>query len=215
METDKIPENKSQKRQWGMFAAGVIVGMVLCAFAFLSYYFLYDNNNVRSKTYLFSEKSAAEYPQTSDEYETGGDSLLNDALQIASIDEQLAADTAFADATPDSDNDEVDFETELDGDLVVWEEQRIDSRKVKVQFSNEDTSDLSSVPEYIEVEQWSSPIKNKHSFYLKDNILKVKGLDINHIDVKYKNGTYYLNIGESDFPVKVYNATEKSSDEDD
>lgn len=94
---------------------------------------------------------------------------------------------------------EVDFslveekEMSLKGEVAVFSEVLLAEKRLHVSylFDSEDTSAFRK-DEFFMVEQWSSPIKNRHTYHLKNNVLKVKGVDIFRISIVKYEADYYL-----------------------
>lgn len=109
-----------------------------------------------------------------------------------------------SDVEYESDNlyiDETGF-TEQD---VISEEKMLAQRKVKVSYRKDDEvlspQDTEAITLF-NVEQWQSFIKNKVSYQMTDNVLKIKGLDISNVNIYYINGNYYLESDKNLYPIK-------------
>lgn len=109
-----------------------------------------------------------------------------------------------SDVEYESDNfyiDEMGF-TEQD---VISEEKMLAQRKVKVSYRKDDEvlspQDTEAITLF-NVEQWQSFIKNKVSYQMTDNVLKIKGLDISNVNIYYINGNYYLESDKNLYPIK-------------
>ncbi|MCL1849939.1 MAG: hypothetical protein FWF70_00790 [Bacteroidetes bacterium] len=49
--------------------------------------------------------------------------------------------------------------------------------------------------QYFEIQQWSTLIKNKITYYRDKSMVKLKGIDINNVNVVFWNDAYFLEIG--------------------
>lgn len=199
MEPDKHSNASSTKKNWLFFAVGLLVGFILS----FSIYFC--------DKYLFHEK--IHFSSTIDHlYEPLMD--LPDTVERVRILEQKAVpssktapDTLPADSAAllqeyeDLALEESEFESEMEEeDISVLHETLVNSRKVKVFV--QDTADLSAKSDYIKVEQWTSPIKNRHTYQFSHKTLKLTGMDISQIRIIYFNGNYYLANGSAYFLLK-------------
>lgn len=119
--------------------------------------------------------------------------------------EMLASDTLMADSA-NVDEDYQDFMLD-EGDMQDWQAADINTQNVmedkllkksmlKVVYVDENKHVIpspSNTPAQYQVQQWSTPIKNKLSYQFSNNVLKVKGLDIDNVKiVHYDNHNYLL-----------------------
>lgn len=49
-----------------------------------------------------------------------------------------------------------------------------------------------NAPKFVEVQFWSTPIQNKIVYKFEDNVLKIKGLRLDNVNVIHYNNHYYL-----------------------
>jgi hypothetical protein len=49
--------------------------------------------------------------------------------------------------------------------------------------------------QYFEIQQWSTPIKNKITYYRDKNMVKIKGMGIDNMNVVFWNDLYFLETG--------------------
>ena len=217
MESDNNPGKRSPKRNLLFFAIGVVVGFVLCYCLIMAYFtthkreivFKPDQIEIASK----DDDRSADAQHHNDKYpSTKAGVPDNDADRMAFEEATEESDTLSVPEDVAESLEESEFETDIDEEVTIWQEQLIANKKVKVQISEKDTSRNRSIQEYIEVEQWSSPIKNKHSYHLKNNILKITGMDISKINVMYENGNYYLVNGETLYLLKHNSDFEKMNE---
>lgn len=213
MEPERISEKNPQKKNWLFFAVGVAAGFVLCALAIFAYFYLNDcqgSDNSNSELTAITEFLNKE-PDTKTEQKQN---------KTSDNESQNIAEEAIMDADTLTDGDyeaeeleEFEFAAEPDDDVTIWQEQMIGSRKVKVEIIASDSANSADIHEYVEVEQWNSPIKNKHSFQMKDNVLKITGFDIHSsFKIIYENGNYYLLKDNSRYLIKNNNKIEKTTE---
>ena len=213
MEPERISEKNPQKKNWLFFAVGVAAGFVLCALVIFGYFCLNNgqgSDNSNSELTAITEFLNKE-PDTKTEQKQN---------KTSDNESQNIAEEAIMDADTLTDGDyeaeeleEFEFAAEPDDDVTVWQEQMIGSRKVKVEIIASDSANSADIHEYVEVEQWNSPIKNKHSFQMKDNVLKITGFDIHSsFKIIYENGNYYLLKDNSRYLIKNNNKIEKTTE---
>ncbi|HNW68402.1 MAG TPA: hypothetical protein PKK66_06095, partial [Bacteroidales bacterium] len=67
------------------------------------------------------------------------------------------------------------------------------NRSIKVNLFKNDVDSVIVIPILVfEVEQWTSPIKNRISYQRTNNVLKIKGIDIQKIKIIYFDNKYYI-----------------------
>jgi len=49
--------------------------------------------------------------------------------------------------------------------------------------------------QYFEIQQWSTPIKNKITYYRDKNMLKIKGIGIDNMNIVFWNNVYLIEAG--------------------
>ncbi|MEG2069867.1 MAG: hypothetical protein RR034_00630, partial [Bacteroidales bacterium] len=92
--------------------------------------------------------------------------------------------------------DEADFVIE---DAVTEEKLASDKmeeqKMVKVIFKNENLKEAAPKDNEItsfEIQQWSTPIRNRITYQRTGSVLKVKGLDIDNVEIVFYEGKYFL-----------------------
>ena len=102
-------------------------------------------------------------------------------------------DTLVTEATDEEDLDTDDLMMDLDDDNVktVAKAKGIASRRVRV-TNYCSVAGVEPDYEYFDVEQWSEPVKNRISYQRKGNILKIRGIDINSIEIGWMPEGYIL-----------------------
>ena len=95
------------------------------------------------------------------------------------------------------DNEEVEFFIEPEEvEEVLMLDRMLNNKKitVKVKQNQEDTPVTPPFSTF-DVQQWSTPIKNSITYQNMTGVLKIKGMDINSIDIYFAQGRYYLYDG--------------------
>ena len=75
----------------------------------------------------------------------------------------------------------------------------IASRRVRV-ISNSDVASAAPDFDFFDVEEWSEPVKNRHSYQRSGNILRIKGMSVNSIEIEW-NGEYTLRYNGHSYPI--------------
>jgi len=77
--------------------------------------------------------------------------------------------------------------------VIVEKDKSIRNRSIKVNLFKNDVDSVIVIPILVfEVEQWTSPIKNRISYQRTNNVLKIKGIDIQKIKIIYFDNKYYI-----------------------
>lgn len=93
-------------------------------------------------------------------------------------------------------------------DLV--QEKMLYSLSVPVVFLDDKMQEVDNgAPLYIQIQQWSTPVRNKVTCLFSDNILKVKGIKIDGCKVYHFRGNYYLEIGLDTYLIRPNSHFEK------
>lgn len=133
--------------------------------------------------------------------------------------DNAAQDTLFIDTllqdyeTQDLTMDEslkpsMDDGEELTEDLV--QEKMLYSLSVPVVFLDDKMQEADNgAPLYIQIQQWSTPVRNRVTCLFSDNILKVKGIKIDGCKVYHFRGNYYLEIGHDTYLIRPNSHFEK------
>ncbi len=134
-------------------------------------------------------------------------------------DDNAAQDTLFIDTllqnyeTQDLTMDEslppsMDDEEELTEDLV--QENMLHSLSVPVVFLDDKMQESDNeASTHIQVQQWSTPVRNKVTFLFSDNILKVKGMKIDGCKIYHFRGNYYLEVNHNTYLIRPNSHFEK------
>jgi len=102
----------------------------------------------------------------------------------------------------EQENNEISiYETEFsfDGNEPdeVFAAQLLHTKTVKVKLLAQDNQE-GKLPDgafqSFEIQQWSTPIKNKITYYRSQNMIKIKGMVLNQVGVVFANGIYYLEV---------------------
>jgi hypothetical protein len=101
--------------------------------------------------------------------------------------------TETDDATYDS---EFSFEGKEQDDIFT--DQLLQTKTIRVKSLTNEKQEIQlpdSFFQYFEIQQWSTPIKNKITYYRDQNMVKIKGIEIDKVNIVFWNDTYFLEIG--------------------
>ena len=83
-----------------------------------------------------------------------------------------------------------------DGD-EIFSDQWLETKIVKVtlRFPEKQEGKLSEFFfQFFEIQRWSTVIKNKKTYYRNKNMIKIKGMNIDNVNVVFWNDSYFLEI---------------------
>ena len=189
-----MTENQIKKeKKWLYFAIGLIVGFLISAVAFVVFAMIQSQSKSFTKTieHIYSRENSKDtvvkYVNVArKESETSQTNQLAESQDTLAIDEMPA------------DYDEVDFsyaeETGATEDVVVVD-KIIAQKKLQVKFKNAEFKDVAATDgalTELEVQQWNTPIKNRITYRFTGNMLQVKGLDVEKMEIIHYDQHYYL-----------------------
>ena len=98
-----------------------------------------------------------------------------------------------------------DSEFSFDGrEDDVFSDQLLATRTVKVTLLFPEKQE-NKVPDnffqFFELQQWSTLVKNKRTYLRNQNMVKVKGMKIDNVNVVFWNGVYFLEIANRYYPI--------------
>ena len=196
-------EEKTQARKghfWLGLSVGLLIGILLaCAFYFLDKYtslemLRFQRANTESAV-TDTVVQIVESPARPKKAPAKTDTLA--AAPAASN----PTDTLVTEAADEEDLGTDDLMMDLDEDQVktVVKAKGIASRRVRV-ISHNDITGTAPDFDFFDVEEWSEPVKNRHSYQRKGNILRIKGVNINSIEIEW-NGEYLLRYNGHTYPI--------------
>ena len=189
-----MTENQIKKeKKWLYFAIGLIVGFLISAVAFVVFAMIQSQSKSFTKTieHIYSREN---YKDTVVKYVNVArkESETSQTNQLAESQDTLAVDEMPADY------DEVDFsyaeEMGATEDVVVVD-KIIAQKKLQVKFKNAEFKDVAATDgalTELEVQQWNTPIKNRITYRFTGNMLQVKGLDVEKMEIIHYDQHYYL-----------------------
>ena len=190
-----MTENQSKKdKKWLFFAIGLVMGFLIAAVTFVVFAMLQDKSKSFTQTieHIYNPGNDKD---TVVKYVTV--TQKTPALSVADVQVQCQ-DSVGVTEVPEN-YDEVDFsyvenKSTAASDVVV-EDRIIAQKKILLKFKNIDFQDIPSEEgalTELEVQQWNTPIKNKISYHFVGNMLQIKGIEIDGVDIIYYDQHYYL-----------------------
>ena len=207
-EENNTVDNSNKRNRTVLFAIGLLVGLLFggCLTILLVDWLDYERPTV-VKVLDRSENAGTKDTVVNyviHKYETHGD------LET----ENLTADSLMLDSTiVEEDNsdfmvveDDVDdWQNEESAPQNVVEEKMIKKSVVKVVYLDENkhvAAAPANAPAQWQVQQWSTPIKNKLTYQFSNNVLKVKGLEIDDLRIVNFNNQNYIVAGNRTYIIK-------------
>jgi len=97
------------------------------------------------------------------------------------------------------------YETEFSLESVehdeVFSDQLLRTRTVKVKLLNNDAKVSEEFFQSFEIQHWSTPIKNKMTYSRNQNMLKIKGVEIDNVSIVLWNDNYFLELGNRHYAI--------------
>lgn len=187
-------EEKTQARKghfWLGLSVGLLIGILLaCGFYFLDKYTALEMLRFqRANTEAAATDTVVQIVETP--VRTKKAAVKTDTL--APNVTETPADTTDAEETDDFvayDTDDLMMDMDEEAKPVI-KTKGIASRRIRV--SNYcSVAGMEPEYDYFDVEQWSEPVKNRISYQRKGNVLKIRGIDINTIEIGWMPEGYIL-----------------------
>ena len=188
-------EEKTQVRKghfWLGLSVGLLIGILLaCGFYFLDKYtslemLRFQRANTESAS-IDTVVQIVETPVRTKKAAVKSDTLAPNVTETP-------ADTTDTEVTDDFvayDTDDLMLDLEDGNVKTVAKAKGIASRRIRV-VNYCSVAGMEPEYDYFDVEQWSEPVKNRISYQRKGNVLKIKGIDINTIEIGWKPEGYIL-----------------------
>jgi len=107
---------------------------------------------------------------------------------------------------------ETEFSFEGEKQDEVFSDQLLHTKTVKVKILNPEKQDVKASEEFFqsfEIQHWSTPIKNKITYTRNQNMVKIKGMDIDNVSIVLWNETYFLEVGNRHYAIPETSNFEK------
>jgi len=107
-----------------------------------------------------------------------------------------------------------DSEFSFDGKETdeVFSDHLLETKTVKVMLLFPEKQE-GKLPEnflfFFEIQQWSTPIKNKLTYHRNKNMIKIKGMSIDNVRIVFWKGAYFLEVGNRYYAIPETESFEK------
>ena len=169
------------------FFLGLLVGIMICA---LLYYFdikLFESHyavNVKKEVITHYDTVYVEAPQKQRKQSIG-----NPIVEENVVVEQTEDSISLYDA---------EFSYEGKEEEEVFSDRLLQTRTVKVKLLPQEKQEA-KLPDnffhFFEIQQWSTPIKNRITYHRNQSMVKIKGMEIDQVNVVFRDGAYFLETG--------------------
>jgi hypothetical protein len=89
---------------------------------------------------------------------------------------------------------ETNFSFEGDEQDEIFSDQLLKTKIVKIKSLKQEVALPEDCLQSFEIQQWSTPVKNKITYHRNQSLLKIKGMEVNNANVVFFNNVYYLEI---------------------
>ena len=94
----------------------------------------------------------------------------------------------------------------------VFSDQLLETKTIKVILLFPEKQE-GKLPEnflfFFEIQQWSTPIKNKLTYHRNKNMIKIKGMNLDNVRVVFWKGAYFLEVGNRYYAIPETESFEK------
>jgi hypothetical protein len=196
-----------------MLLFGFVVGFGV-ALAFGRWYFFRPDKIKAVASVQWIDNSAK--PKTADTVSTvkAKRPLVQDTIKLEANDPTpQTLDTTHYEVKEEENWAEAEFAMDdNDEDVVVLHDILLSSRKVKVRLisATEAADPVVEIPiTQFELQQWSTPIKNRIEYLRTGNVIKLKGMDIAQVEIIYQEGRYLLLCAHKKYAIPANMTFEK------
>lgn len=218
-------ENPDKSKKWFFFVIGILLGFVLGISTYFMDKYIFNEkihfSSTIDKLYKPLQKNQSysnDLPQSPENTEIGDSEIMESLVETDSLtaeEDSLSIENS-ADIESEQIEDDVEFmlpeekvqikkdEVEIVTDVLLIEQ------RMSVQYISEGQDSVKDAKgDFFMVQQWSSPIRNRHTYQLKNKTLKLKGVDISRVSIVNYEGDYYLLYNESFYSLRPNTKFEK------
>jgi len=187
-----------------VFFIGLLFGILICG---LLYYF--DIKIFESKFMPIYEKEVVTRKIIDTVYLEPPARTKKQNVDIIAADTGLDNNTEIQPGDTEVSIYETTFSMEGAEQDDIFSDQLLKTRIVKVKPLKQETALPENSFQSFEIQQWSTPVKNKITFQRNQNMLKIKGIEINTANVVFWNSAYYLEINNRYYAIPETERFEK------
>jgi uncharacterized protein YhbP (UPF0306 family) len=107
---------------------------------------------------------------------------------------------------------ETEFSYDENDNDEVFADRLLQTKTVKVKLyatENQEEKLPDNGFQVFEIQHWSTPIKNKITYYRNKNMIKIKGMEVDKVSVVFLNDTYFLEIENRYYAIPETDSFEK------
>lgn len=214
---NKIEQPKNMKRgRWIFFFIGLAVGIAMTiSFFWIKKQIEKEDTfviNIFKPDFHEEKSNVPALPQPVEDKTPVPPTLSQKETDII-IEEEIIQEEDQNIESEEQDFEDVEFsiDTQISEEIFLFDEI-IRNRQVSVM---DHSIAFDSLAKYnapyttFEIQQWSTPIRNSITYQRENNILKIKGLNIDSITIYYRDGNYFLLYKNSSHIIPVNNTFEK------
>jgi len=188
-----------------VFFIGLLFGVFICVTLFY-----FDIKIFESKLIPFSEKEVITQIKTDTVFLEPPPKQKKQFLETQLNDSSYSS-VYLINNGDDSSIYETSFSFEGDEQDEIFSDQLLKQRRVKVISLKQEVLLPENSFQFFEIQQWSTPIKNKITYQRNQNMLKIKGMWIDNVNIVFWNNIYYLELNNRYFSISEKEHFEKLS----
>jgi len=107
---------------------------------------------------------------------------------------------------------DTEFFINQDKQDTVFSDHLLQTKIVKVKlfsYENQEVKQPDNFFQVFEIQQWSTPIKNKITYSRDNNMLRIKGMELDNVNIVFWNDVYYLEIANRYYAIPETKSFEK------
>lgn len=210
-------ENPDKSKKWFFFVIGILLGFVLGISTYFMDKYIFNEkihfSSTIDKLYrpLQKNHTYSDAPLQSAENVVVEDSGIME--QLVETDSLTEEDSLSIENSADMESEEIEDDVEfmLPEEKVQIKKEEVEivtdvlliEQRMSVQYISEGQDSVKAGKgDFFMVQQWSSPIRNRHTYQLKNKTLKLKGVDISRVSIVNYEGDYYLLYNESFYSLR-------------
>lgn len=203
---DITPTPSSEPKKKIMFLVGIIVGIIIGILIGVLTILVMNWLDSRRPTEVrvLAPSANGSGTDTVVKYVVHRHEPLDQARAYDSAADTAQVDTSFVDdASQDLYLDEDEL-ADAEDEMVVMAEKMIARQMLKIQYWDNNKKEIAvpeNAPAEIQFQQWETPVRNKLSYQLTGNVLKVKGMSSQNVKIVHYKGRLHIVRGHQVYPL--------------